>query len=114
MSQRKSDFASPLNCIIHVFLDDVFFVFTAKDSLNLQHAWAVRILNGALDEVPHSFVLLLIHGLLDVPHMHMLLLCLCINETVSQMYLPETFGLLSKFCFLNLAVSETTFQLLYG
>ncbi len=82
--------------------------------MNLQIARAVRILNGALSEVPHPFALLLIHGLLDVPHMHVLLLCLCVNETVSQVYLPETFGLLSKFCFLNSEVSETIFQLLHG
>ena len=67
-----------------------------------------------LDEVPHPFTLLSIDGLLDVPHMLVLLLCLCVNETVSQVYLPETFGLLSKFCFSNSAVSETVFQLLHG
>jgi hypothetical protein len=114
MSQRKSDFAFPLNCILHIFLYDVLFGFATKNLLNLQHAWAVRIPNGVLDEVPHPFTLLLIHDLLDVLHTLVLLLCLCINETVSQVYLPETFGLLLKFYFSNLAVSETIFQLLHG
>jgi hypothetical protein len=38
-----------------------------------------------------------------------LLLGLCVNETVSQVYLLESFSLLSELCFLNLAVYETFF-----
>ncbi len=109
MSQRKSDFAFPLNRILHVFLDGVFFGFTTKNLLNLQHTRVVRILNGALDEMPHSPTLFSIDSLLDVPHTIMLLLGLCVNGIVSQVYLPESFSLLLELCFSNLAVSEAVF-----
>ncbi len=109
MSQGKSDVAFPLNRILHVFLGGVFFGVTSEDSLNLQHTWVVRILNCALDEIPHSLAFFPIDSLLDVPHTIMLLFGLCVNETVSQVYLPESFSLLMELCFLNSAVSETIF-----
>ncbi len=109
MSQRKSGFAFPLNRILHVFLDGVFFGFTTEDSLNLQDTRVVRILNGVLDEIPHLLALFSTDSLLDVPHTIVLLLGLSVNETVSQVYLPESFSLLSECCFSNSAVSETVF-----
>jgi len=69
----------------------------------------VRILYCALDEIPHSLAFFSIDSLLDVPHAIVLLLCLCVNETVSQVYLPEPFGLFSELSFSNSAVSETIF-----
>ncbi len=108
-AQKKSDFAFPLNCILQVFLDGVFFGFTTEDLLNLQYTQVVRIPNGALDEIPHLLALFSIDSLLDVPHMIVLLLGLSVNETVLQVYLPESFSLLLEFCFSNLAVSETVF-----
>ena len=96
MSQGKSDFALPLNCILHVFLDGVFFGFTTEYSLNLQHTWAVRILNCALDEIPQLLAFFSIDSLFDVSHTFVLLFGLCINETVSQVHFPEPFSLLSE------------------
>lgn len=92
-----------------MFLDGVFFDFTTKDSLNLQNTRVVRILNCALDEIPHSLAFFSIDSLLDYPNTTVLLLRLCVNETVSQVYLSESFSLLSEFCFSNSAVSETVF-----
>ncbi len=109
MSQGKSDFTFPLNCILHILLDGLFFGFSTEYLLNLQHTWAVRILNCALDEIPHLLAFFLIDSLFDVPHTIVLLLGLCLNETVSQVNLPEPFSLLSELCFSNLAVSGTIF-----
>ena len=99
MSQREPDFAFPLDHIPHIFLDRVFVGLAANNSLNLKHAWAVRILHCALDEMPHLLTLF--------SHMIMLPLCLCIDETVSQVYLPESFSLFPEFCFSNLTVMKT-------
>ena len=85
------------------------FGFAIEDPLNLQHARAVRILYCVLNEIPHSLAFFSIDSLLDVPHSIVLLLCLCVNETVSQMYLPEPFCLISELCFSDSAVSETVF-----
>ena len=74
----------------------------------------MRILYCALDEIPHLLAFFSIDSLLNVPHLIVLLLCLCVNEIVSQVYLPEPFGLILELCFSNLAVSETVFLLLHG
>ena len=50
----------------------------------------------------------------DQPHATMLLLGLCINETIPQVDLPESFGLFSELCFSNSAVSEAVFKFLHG
>jgi len=98
-----------LNRILHVFLDGVLFGFATKNSLNLQHTHVVRILNRTLDEIPHLLAFFLIDSLLDVPHTIVLLLGLCLNETVSRVYLPGSFSLFSELCCMNLAVSGTVF-----
>ncbi len=103
--------------VVDVNLDDwltqftkaIFFGFAIQDPLNLQHARAMRILYCALDEIPHSLAFFSIYSLLDVPHAIVLLLCLCVDETVTQMYLPEPFCLISELCFSNPTVSESVF-----
>ena len=88
MSQVEPDLAFLLDCILHVFLDCVLVGLAANDSLNLKHARAARILHCALDEMQHWLTLFSIDGLLDVSHTIVLPLGLCVDETVSQMYLP--------------------------
>jgi hypothetical protein len=95
-------------------LDDVFFGFSIKYSLNLKHPWAVRILNSTLYEVPHPFALLLIDGLFDVPYVLMLLFGLCIDEAITKVHFSEPFSLLLELRFSNLAVPEAVFQLFHG
>jgi hypothetical protein len=95
-------------------LYDVFFGLSIKYLLDLKHAWAVRILNSTLYEVPHPFALLLLDGLFDVPYALMLLLGLCVDEAITKLHFSEPFCLLSELCFLKSAVPEAIFQLFYG
>ncbi len=99
MSYRESDFAFPLYCILHIFLDDVFFGFSINYSLDLKNAWAVRVLNSALYEVPHPFTLLLINGLFDVPYVLVLLFGLCVYEAILKVHFSQPFSLLSELRF---------------
>ncbi len=114
MSEGEPDFAFPLNRVFYVLLDSVLLGVATEHSLNFQDARAVGVLDGALDEIPHSLALFAMGGLLDQPHATMLLLGLCINKTIPQVDLPESFGLFSEICFSNSAVSEAVFKFLHG
>ncbi len=65
MRKGEPDFAFPLNRVFYVLLDSVLLGVATEHSLNFQDAWAVGVLDGALDEIPHSLALFAMDGLLD-------------------------------------------------
>ncbi len=114
MNEGEPDFAFPLNRVFYVLQDRVLLGVATEHLLNFQEARALGVLDGALDEIPHSLALFAMDGLLDRPHATMLILGLCINETIPQVDLPESFGLFLELCFSNSAVSEAVFKFLHG